>query len=188
MRQKKASNTWRSGHNHFWISVSCHVSGWGQNQNKKKISRVILEMSTDSNNKICSGKVWNLPLRNLPAKKRIIRTWHGTTLLRIRFFPWRRQRVTRNWMWISSNPNNFKLTCYKWVFKTTEYLAFEQAFLGALAAGREKEGELLRLWNFEFHLRFPRGSPSAELSDFHQSALSGNERESKQTLKNTCQG
>ena len=142
MRQKKASNTWRSGHNHFWISVSCHVSGWGQNQSKKKISRVILEMSTDSNNKICSGKVWNLPLRNLPAKKRIIRTWHGTTLLRIRFFPWRRQRVTRNWMWISSNPNNFKLTCYKWVFKTTEYLAFEQAFLGALAAGREKEGEL----------------------------------------------
>ena len=35
---------------------------------------------------------------------------------------------------------------------------------------------------FEFHLQFPCGSLSTELSDFHQS------RECKQTLKNTCQG
>ena len=35
---------------------------------------------------------------------------------------------------------------------------------------------------------FPCGSPSTELSDFRQSALSGNGRECQQTLKNTCQG
>ena len=41
----------------------------------------------------------------------------------------------------------------------------------------------LRLWNFEFHLQFPCGSPSIELSDFRQSARSGNKREYKQTFK-----
>ena len=34
---------------------------------------------------------------------------------------------------------------------------------------------------FEIHLQFPCGSPSTELSDFRQSAQSGNERECKQT-------
>ena len=34
----------------------------------------------------------------------------------------------------------------------------------------------------------PCGSSSTELSNFRQSARSGNERECKQTLKNTCQG
>ena len=38
---------------------------------------------------------------------------------------------------------------------------------------------------FEFCLQFPCGSPSTERSDFRQSARSGNERECKQTLKNT---
>ena len=33
---------------------------------------------------------------------------------------------------------------------------------------------------FEFHLQFPYGSPSTELSDFRQSARSGNEHECKQ--------
>ena len=33
-----------------------------------------------------------------------------------------------------------------------------------------------------------RSSPSTELSDFGQLAPSGNERECKHTLKNTCQG
>ena len=62
-------------------------------------------------------------------------------------------------------------------------LACEQALRGALAAGREKEGELaITSLEFEFHLKFPCGSPSTELSDFR------NEREGKQTLKNTCQG
>ena len=58
-----------------------------------------------------------------------------------------------------------------------------------LAAGRQKEGELATTsLKFEFHLQFPCGAPSTELSDFRQSARSGNERECKQTLKNTCQG
>ena len=68
-------------------------------------------------------------------------------------------------------------------------LACEQALRGTLAAGREKEGELATTaLEFEFHLQFPCGFPSTELSDFRQSACSGNELECKQTLKNTCQG
>ena len=58
--------------------------------------------------------------------------------------------------------------------------------MGALAAGKEKEGELAATsLEFEFHLQFPCGSLSTELSDFRQSARSGNERKCKQTLKNT---
>ena len=54
--------------------------------------------------------------------------------------------------------------------------------MGALAAGREKEGELAATsLEFEFRLQFPCGF----LSDFRQSARSGNERKCKQTLKNT---
>ena len=40
---------------------------------------------------------------------------------------------------------------------------------------------------FECRLQFPCGSPSTELSDFRQSAWSGNERECRQTLTNKCQ-
>ena len=54
---------------------------------------------------------------------------------------------------------------------------------------REMEGELATTSpEFKFHFQFPCGSPSTELSDFHQSARSGNERKCKQKLKNTCQG
>ena len=68
-------------------------------------------------------------------------------------------------------------------------VACEQALRGALAAGREKEGELATTsLGLEFHLQFPCGSPSTEQLDFRQSAQSGNRRECKQTLKNTCQG
>ena len=67
-------------------------------------------------------------------------------------------------------------------------VACKQALQGALAAGREKEGELATMsLEFEFHLQFPHSSPSTELSDFHHSVQSGNEHECKQTLKNTCQ-
>ena len=48
--------------------------------------------------------------------------------------------------------------------------------------------QLRRPLEFEFHLQFPCGTPSTELSDFCQSARSGNERECKQTLKKACQG
>ena len=45
------------------------------------------------------------------------------------------------------------------------------ALLGTQAARREKEGELVTTsLEFEFHLQFPCGSPSTELSDFPQSA------------------
>ena len=57
-------------------------------------------------------------------------------------------------------------------------LACEQALRG----GREKEGELVTTsLEFEFHLQFPCGSLSTELSDFRQSARSRNKRECKQT-------
>ena len=66
-------------------------------------------------------------------------------------------------------------------------LACDQALRGALVAGREKEGELATT-SLKFEFQFLCGSPFTELSDFRQSARSGNERECKQTLKNTCQG
>ena len=67
--------------------------------------------------------------------------------------------------------------------------ACEQALLGALAAGREKQGGLATTsLEFEFLLQFPCGSPSTELSDFLQSVRSGNERECKQTLKTRVKG
>ena len=65
----------------------------------------------------------------------------------------------------------------------------EQALRGALGAGWEKKGELATTsLEFEFYLQFACGSPLTELSDFRKSARSGNERNCKQTLKNTCQG
>ena len=49
-------------------------------------------------------------------------------------------------------------------------MACEQALRGALEAGREKEEELATTsLEFEFHLQFPCGSPSTELSDFRKS-------------------
>ena len=72
---------------------------------------------------------------------------------------------------------------------SSDVVAWEQALQGALAAGWEKEGELATTpLEFEFHLQLPCGSPLTELSDFRQSVRSGNERECKQTLRNTCQG
>ena len=69
------------------------------------------------------------------------------------------------------------------------FLACEQTLRGALVVRREKEGQFATTsLEFEFHLRFPCGSPPTELSDFRHSARSGNELECKQTLKNTCQG
>ena len=53
-------------------------------------------------------------------------------------------------------------------------LACDQATQSALAAGREREGELATTsLEFEFHLYIPCGSPSTELSDCRQSARSG---------------
>ena len=72
--------------------------------------------------------------------------------------------------------------------RTNVGVAYEQALPGALAAGREKDGELpTTSLEFEFHLQFPCGFSSTELSDFCQSGRSGNERECKQTLKGMCQ-
>ena len=46
-------------------------------------------------------------------------------------------------------------------------MACEQALRGALASGREKEGELATTsLEFEFRLQLPCGSPSTELSHF----------------------
>ena len=66
---------------------------------------------------------------------------------------------------------------------SVSYLTCEQALRGALAAGQEKKGKLATTspLEFEFHLQFPCGSPSTELSDFHQSDRSGSQRECEQT-------
>ena len=51
------------------------------------------------------------------------------------------------------------------------FLAWEPALWGTLVAGWEKEGELVRTsLESEFHLQFPCGSLSTELSDYCQSA------------------
>ena len=68
-------------------------------------------------------------------------------------------------------------------------LACKKALVGALAVGREKEGELATMsLEFEFHLQFLCVFPLTELSDFGQSARNGNKCECKQTLKIMCQG
>ena len=65
-----------------------------------------------------------------------------------------------------------------YVHTIPDNLASEQAVRGALAAGREKEGELATTsLEFEFRLPSPCGCPSTELSDFRQSARGWNERE-----------
>ena len=65
-------------------------------------------------------------------------------------------------------------------------LAREKVLRSALSVEREKEGELVTTsLEFEFCFQFPCGSPSTELSNFRQSARSGNERECKQTFKGT---
>ena len=87
--------------------------------------------------------------------------------------PWERDVMTSPlywWLWDKG------LTC-------------EEALQGVWERGWEKEGELATTSvEFEFHLQFPCGSPSTELSDFPQSALSGNERECKQTKKTRAKG
>ena len=56
---------------------------------------------------------------------------------------------------------------------------------GALWGQGRKRKESLQpcLWNLNFASKFPCGTTSTELSDFHQSAQSGNKCECKQTLK-----
>ena len=71
------------------------------------------------------------------------------------------------------------------IIHSCDVLACNQALQGAVAVGQEKDGELATMsLEFEFHLQFPSGSLSTELSDFRQSARSRNEHECKQTLKN----
>ena len=79
---------------------------------------------------------------------------------------------------------NFGFMNGQWTFY--QILACEQALRGALAAGREKEGELATTsLEFELRLLFPFRSLSTELSDFRKSVQSRNKCECKQTLKNT---
>ena len=71
------------------------------------------------------------------------------------------------------------------IIHSCDVLAGNQALQGPVTEGQEKEGELATMsLEFEFHLQFPSGSLSTELSDFRQSARSRNEHECKQTLKN----
>ena len=60
-----------------------------------------------------------------------------------------------------------------------------QALRGSLGAGREGSRACNYVSGIWIRLQFPCGSLSTKMSDFRQSALSGNERECKQTLKNT---
>ena len=60
-------------------------------------------------------------------------------------------------------------------------IACERPLWGTLGAGQEKEGQLATTsLEFEFHLQFPSGFPSTELSEFCQSVRSRNKHECKQ--------
>ena len=65
---------------------------------------------------------------------------------------------------------------------TVEYYSLRANSPGRSGGGTGKGTTSLE---FEFCLQFPCGSPSTERLDFRQSARSRNERECKQTLKNT---
>ena len=74
------------------------------------------------------------------------------------------------------------------VWESSKILPCEQTLRGALAAGREKERELeLRVWNLNSTSNSPL-APGEGAVNCHQSTRSRNERECKQTFKNTCQG
>ena len=91
-------------------------------------------------------------------------------------------------MVLNFKPGKYLYNMKSLVFQSVTQVACEQALWGALAVGWEKEGELATTsLEFECRLQFPCGSLSTELSDFCQTARSGNERECKQTLKNMCQ-
>ena len=60
-----------------------------------------------------------------------------------------------------------------------------QALRGSLGAGREGSRACNYVSGIWIRLQFPCGFLSTKMSDFRQSALSGNEQECKQTLKNT---
>ena len=63
------------------------------------------------------------------------------------------------------------------IIHSCDVLACNQALQGPVAEGQEKEGEhATTSLEFEFHLQFPSGSLSTELSDFRQSARSRNKR------------
>ena len=93
--------------------------------------------------------------------------------------PWRRYILSHK-RFLSSQVYNHIMTTSGAIFcliiDFCHFLACEQALLGALAAGREKEGELATmLLEFEFHLQFPCSSPLTELSNFHQSCAKVND-------------
>ena len=77
------------------------------------------------------------------------------------------------------------------IYTDSSYLLFVRTdimppfFLVSLHITGKKGALSTTSLELEFHLQFPRDSPSTELSDFRQSVQSGNERECKQTLKNT---
>ena len=91
-------------------------------------------------------------------------------------------------MVLNFKPGKYLYNMKSLVFQSVTQVACKQALWGAVAVGWEKEGELATTFlEFECRLQFPCGSPSTELSDFCQTARSGNERKCKQTLKNMCQ-
>ena len=59
---------------------------------------------------------------------------------------------------------------------------------GRVQSGGAESLQLRLSLEFEFHLQFPWGSPSTELSDFRRSARYGNEREYKKPWKKRAKG
>ena len=74
-------------------------------------------------------------------------------------------------------------------YTKTAFTACKQALQGALAAGRENEGEPATMsLEFEIHLQFPCDSLPTELSDFYQSGQTEKECKCKKRLEDMCRG
>ena len=52
------------GYKHFWLSVSCLVSGCGQNQNKTNLTKEILEISRSWTSVLMAATCGNRPKQN----------------------------------------------------------------------------------------------------------------------------
>ena len=97
----------------------------------------------------------------------------------------------RSYCWYSIGSPSYRETVLSvlqnaFLCKTILWVSFPGHSGGG--AGKARRAIATTSLEFKSHLSFPCGSSSTKLSNFRQSAQSRNERECKQTLKNTHQG
>ena len=99
------------------------------------------------------------------------------------------QRGSTDCMQIEPELCSITWTQYQIHVVTTHSVACELALQGTLVVGLEKEGELATTsLELEFHLQIPCGISLTRLSNFCQSAWSGNKQECKKHWKTRAKG